>query len=70
VQSLHDKARFKECLGKEKNYPNFLEFFQREIEQKGVEEVLSEYVFSGDQNAESMLARLFGGKSLLFSSIV
>ncbi|ODM20900.1 hypothetical protein SI65_03953 [Aspergillus cristatus] len=61
VQSLHDKAKFKEYLGKEKNYPNFLEFFQREIEQKGVEKVLCEYVFSGDENAESMLARLFGG---------
>lgn len=61
VQSLHDKAKFKESLGKGKNYPSFLEFFQREIEQKGVERVLSEYVFSGDENAESMLVRLFGG---------
>lgn len=61
VQSLRDKAAFKECLGREKNYPNFLEFFQREIEAKGVERVLRDYVFAGDERAESMLARLFGG---------
>lgn len=69
MQSLHDKAKFKDCLGKQKNYPNFLKFFQREIGQKGVEKVLSEYVFSGDENAESMLARLFGGILLLFPMI-
>lgn len=64
VQSLRDKAAFRECLGREKNYPNFLEFFQREIEAKGVERVLRDYVFAGDERAESMLARLFGGMLL------
>lgn len=65
VQSLYDKAHFKEALGKERNYPNFLEFFQREINQRGVEGVLKEYVLreedDGDECAESMLVRLFGG---------
>ncbi|KAL2867472.1 questin oxidase family protein [Aspergillus lucknowensis] len=61
VQSLQDKAAFKDACGKEENYPNFLKFFQSEIQLKGVEAVLNEYLFSGDENAESMLARLFGG---------
>lgn len=64
VQSLYDKAQFKAALGKERNYPNFLEFFQREIQQRGVEGTLKEYVFrekDGDECAESMLVRLFGG---------
>ncbi|CEN60860.1 hypothetical protein ASPCAL07532 [Aspergillus calidoustus] len=61
VDSLYDKGQFKKALGEEKNYPNFLEFFQRELDRKGTEAVLSEYVFAGDENAESMMARLFGG---------
>ena len=65
VQSLYDKRRFKEELGKERNYPNFLEFFQREIQQRGVDGTLKEYVFrepgNTDECSESMLVRLFGG---------
>lgn len=61
VESLHDKTGFLEALGKEKHYPNYLDFFQREIEYKGPDVVLNEYLFSGSENAESMFARLFGG---------
>ncbi|KAL2851188.1 hypothetical protein BJY01DRAFT_209318 [Aspergillus pseudoustus] len=61
VQSLSEKSEYREALGKEKNYPNFLKFFQREIELKGTDAVLNEYVFAQDDNAESMMARLFGG---------
>ena len=64
IQSLNDKTKFREALGKEKNYPNFLAFFQREIEQKGVEKVLGEYLLAEDDNAENMLARSFGDKLL------
>ena len=63
VRALHDKAIFRKSLGMENNYPNFLAFFQQEVDQKGVGEVLNEYVFAGDEIAESMLLRLFGGKS-------
>ncbi|KAE8150168.1 hypothetical protein BDV25DRAFT_154887 [Aspergillus avenaceus] len=61
VQSLYDKAQFKDHFAKAENYPNFLEFFQREIEKKGVENVINEYVFAEDEVADSMLIRLFGG---------
>lgn len=62
VQTLYNQEEFKKYLGRERNYPNYLEFFQREIEKKGVENVLNQYLFSGEENAESMLARLFGGE--------
>ncbi|KAI9898266.1 hypothetical protein N3K66_006626 [Trichothecium roseum] len=48
-------------LGKGNHYPDFLAFFQREIETRGFEEVLLEYVFKGDEVAESVYARLFAG---------
>lgn len=55
-------------MGKEANYPNFLAFFQKEIEKDGgdVGRVLNEYLFKGDDVAESMFSRLFGGMSCLF----
>lgn len=59
---MHDSARFQECFGKEENYPNYLAFFQREINAKGVGAVLAEYLFAGDERAESMMGRLYGGR--------
>ncbi|KAL4980873.1 hypothetical protein BDW66DRAFT_123393, partial [Aspergillus desertorum] len=61
VRSLYQKDKFREALGEEKNYPHFLEFFQCEIDKKGVETALNEYLFKQDEIAESMIARLFGG---------
>lgn len=62
IQSMHDVAKFQECFGKEEHYPNYLAFFQHEIDAKGVGEVLEEYVFAGDERAEGMMCRMFGGK--------
>ncbi|KAJ5146419.1 uncharacterized protein N7515_000983 [Penicillium bovifimosum] len=61
VKSMHDVTKFQEYFGKEQHYPNYLAFFQQELDAKGVGSVLTEYVFAGDQRAESMLCRLFGG---------
>ncbi|KAJ5873308.1 hypothetical protein N7455_003851 [Penicillium solitum] len=61
IQSMHDIAKFQECFGKEEHYPNYLAFFQHEIDAKGVGEVLGEYVFAGDERAESMMCRMFAG---------
>ncbi|OQE82252.1 hypothetical protein PENNAL_c0037G05844 [Penicillium nalgiovense] len=61
IQSLHDAAQFQEHLGKEENYPNYLAFFQHEIDAKGVGGVLGEYLFAGDERAENMMCRLFAG---------
>lgn len=48
-------------LGKQEHYPDFLAFFQREIDAKGWETVLSEYLFKGTASADDLLVRLFGG---------
>lgn len=65
VQSMHDVAKFKECSGKEENYPHYLAFFQQEIDAKGVPDVLNEYLFAEDERAESMMCRVFAGKYIL-----
>ncbi|KAJ5562985.1 hypothetical protein N7461_001746, partial [Penicillium sp. DV-2018c] len=61
VKSMHDAAKFQECFGKEEHYPNYLAFFQQELDAKGVGAVLAEYVFAGDERAEGMMCRLFAG---------
>lgn len=61
VDALQDQAKFQQCFGKEVHYPNFLAFFQREIDAKGVGHVLNNYVFAEDARAEGMLCRVFGG---------
>ncbi|KAM0457835.1 hypothetical protein ACHAPV_006380 [Trichoderma viride] len=48
-------------LGKGKHYPDFLKFFQDEIEAKGWEKVLLEYVFKEDERSEAIFGRLFAG---------
>lgn len=66
VQAMRDKTKFQEGLRKEKNFSNYLAFFQEEIDAKGVGGVLNEYLFAGDDRAESMLSRLFGGTFTIF----
>lgn len=61
VHAIIQKANFKEYLGKEEHYPNFLSFFQQEINKKGVEKTLQEHLFAGDDHAEEMFGRLFSG---------
>lgn len=48
-------------LGKDQHYPDFLAFFQREIESRGWEAVVSEYLFSRSEAAEDLLVRLYAG---------
>ncbi|KAJ6110411.1 hypothetical protein N7486_002646 [Penicillium sp. IBT 16267x] len=61
IQAMYDRTNFQGYLGKEKQYSNFLAFFQNAIDTKGVSQVLEEYLFAGDDRAETMLSRLFGG---------
>jgi hypothetical protein len=53
-----------EYLQDAQNYPNFLSFFQCEIDQKGVDYVLNEYLFQEDERTNEMLLRMFTGKQL------
>lgn len=61
VEGMHDPESFKKYLGKEKYYHDFLTFFKDEIDKKGWEAVLNEYLFKGDERADDMLVRLFSG---------
>jgi hypothetical protein len=61
IDDMHDPERFKSYLGSAKNYHGFLVFFQGEIEKKGWQDVLNEYVFKGDQRADDLLVRMFAG---------
>ncbi len=58
---MHDPSRFKQYLGDEARYHDFLVFFQSEIDKKGWEAVLNEYVFQRDERADDMLVRMFMG---------
>lgn len=55
IEALHDKKAFIKQMYRDENYSSFLAFFQQEIDQKGVPIVLNEYLFSGDELAESLL---------------
>ncbi|KAF2090701.1 hypothetical protein K490DRAFT_62024 [Saccharata proteae CBS 121410] len=59
VKNMHDPSKWKSYLGQEKYYNDFLVYFQDEIDQKGWQNVLNEYVFAGDERADDMLVRLF-----------
>ena len=70
VKGMHDQAKFRQYFHKEEHYSNYLVFFQEEIDAKGVGDVLNEYVFKGDERGESMLSRLFGGRSTVHCTLV
>jgi len=61
VQDMSDPDLFKKYLGSGKYYRDFLVFWQNEMEKKGWENVLNEYVFGGNERADDMLGRLYAG---------
>ncbi|KAK0720028.1 HypA protein [Lasiosphaeris hirsuta] len=61
LANLKTRNHAKKYIGKEQYYPDFLRFFQREIDARGWEAVVNEYLFSGDAAADDMLVRLFSG---------
>lgn len=61
MQELQSWDHAKAYLAKEEHYPDFLAFFQREIDAKGWEAVLFEYVFAGTESADDLLVRFHAG---------
>ncbi|KAH6867510.1 hypothetical protein B0T10DRAFT_419739 [Thelonectria olida] len=59
VSQLQDEDYFIRCLSQPQNYHNYLRFFERQISERGVGPVVSEYLFSGSRIAESLLSRMF-----------
>ncbi|OTA23541.1 hypothetical protein BTJ68_12650 [Hortaea werneckii EXF-2000] len=61
LAQLHDPEKFNSCLGKERYYHDFLVFFQKEMSDLGWQNVVNKYLLAGDERADDLLARLFGG---------
>jgi hypothetical protein len=61
VDDVQRPERIEAYVGK-KYYRDVLVFFQKEMEQKGWEEVHNQYVFSGDARADDLLVRMYAGE--------
>ncbi|KAJ5495276.1 Oxidoreductase ptaJ [Penicillium diatomitis] len=61
VEKMRQTGNLREHFGKEKHYPNFLSFFQKEIDEKGVDTVLNIYLFAENDQAQNLFCRLWGG---------
>ncbi|GIJ88145.1 hypothetical protein Asppvi_007062 [Aspergillus pseudoviridinutans] len=59
VAQLSDEIFFRNSLGQEVFYTDFLVFFQNQIAAKGVASVLNEHLFSRTKKAELLFTRLF-----------
>lgn len=56
---LSDPVLFNQCLGKDECYYDFLVYFENEVTEKGVPDVVHEYVFKGDERANDIFCRMF-----------
>jgi len=61
VADMSDPGKFKDYLGNEKYYHDYLEFFRQEMERSGWQSTVNKYLFAGTEQADDMLARLFAG---------
>lgn len=59
---LKDPVVFGKCLGDDVCYVDFLGFFEDEIAEKGMQHVVKEYLFKGDERADDILGRMFTGE--------
>ncbi|KAK0117914.1 hypothetical protein ONS95_012229 [Cadophora gregata] len=58
---MSNPDHFQKYLGDEKYYHDFLVFFQNEMESRGFEKVLDDYLFAGNEKADDLLGRMYGG---------
>jgi hypothetical protein len=61
VNSFSDRAIFKSHLGQQPRYSDYLLFFQKEIDAKGVKATLEEHLFAQDEHANRLFALIFNG---------
>ena len=61
VNGFRDMETFKAKMTLVDEYPNYLSFFEEQIEAKGWEATVSEFCFSRTPIADSMLAQLYEG---------
>ncbi|KAL3470512.1 hypothetical protein BJX99DRAFT_267419 [Aspergillus californicus] len=58
-QNMHDGKVFREHLGNQNYYQDYLRFFESQISIHGWENVLQDHLFSRSENAELVLTRMF-----------
>ncbi|KAM3068892.1 hypothetical protein ACMFMG_004065 [Clarireedia jacksonii] len=61
IVDMSSPENFEKYLGEGKYYHDYLLFFQQEMEKKGWQDVLKEYLFAGDARADNFLGRLYAG---------
>lgn len=59
VRDMSDGATFAKYLGQEEYFHDYVVFFEKEMDQKGWQAVVNEYVFSHSATAEDLLVRMF-----------
>ena len=62
VKAMERSDKFAGYLDQPQEYSNFLLFFQREIEVKGVKKTLEQYVFADNDLANGIFGRIFCGQ--------
>ena len=62
MKEMHDPAKFKQYLGDESKYHEYLEFFREEMEKKGWQGVLNEYLFGFDERSDDLLVQMYAGR--------
>ncbi|KAL6237510.1 hypothetical protein BDW75DRAFT_238297 [Aspergillus navahoensis] len=61
VVQLKDRTFFKQCIGDLSYYDSFLRYFQDEIAQRGVPDVVNEYLFANNEISNDILGRMHSG---------
>ncbi|KIW01608.1 uncharacterized protein PV09_07080 [Verruconis gallopava] len=61
VEAMSDPSKFQRYLSDERHYHDYLVFFQQEMQAKGWQNVVNEYLFAGDERADDLLVRTFAG---------
>ena len=59
---LKDPVLFNQCLGNNDSYADFLRLFEDEITEKGVPDVIREYLLKGDDRANDIFCRMYTGE--------
>jgi hypothetical protein len=58
---LREPKAFKECLGKDECYADYLAYFENEVAELGVPAVIRKYVLNGDDRAVDIHGRMYAG---------
>jgi hypothetical protein len=59
VSEMNDKSKFREHLGDERHYSNYLLFFRNKISESDWEAVVNRFVLKNDDLANDMLSRMY-----------